>query len=82
MILTQLVERYGWDEMGRIIRTRYFQAGGFRSSFKGVIVPIHLSKWYNLSMRVTAKTSYFLIDTQETKRVKILMFSMFVMKQI
>ncbi len=24
MILTQLVERYGWDEMGRIIRIRCF----------------------------------------------------------
>jgi uncharacterized protein (DUF2132 family) len=24
MILTQLVERYGWDEMGRLIRIRCF----------------------------------------------------------
>jgi uncharacterized protein (DUF2132 family) len=24
MILTQLVERYGWDEMGRIINVRCF----------------------------------------------------------
>ena len=47
-----------------------------------VIVPMPLSVVYNLFIRVTAKTSYFRIDTQETRRLKILMFSMFVMKKI
>jgi hypothetical protein len=49
---------------------------------QGVIVPIHPAKWYNLSIRVIAKTSYFRINTQETKRLKILMFSLFVIKNI
>ena len=42
MILTELVERYGWDEMGRIISVRCFQ---HNPSIKSSLIFLRKTPW-------------------------------------
>jgi uncharacterized protein (DUF2132 family) len=42
MILTELVERYGWDEMGRIISVRCFQNN---PSIKSSLIFLRKTPW-------------------------------------